>query len=90
MPRDQACLIRSDGALERADLPAKLAGSDPDPEFRGVDSKALDLDRDPGRLMSVEAKDADAELELRRRRGAEDAPDLFAHLARAPVRRSSR
>ena len=54
-----------DGSLHDVDRCAQLAGPDPDPELGGIEPEAVDLRRDPDRLMSVEGKDAHAELELR-------------------------
>ena len=58
-----------DGAPKRVDLRAKLAGSDPEPEPGGIDPEAVDLRRDPRRLMPIEGQDSDAELEPWRGRG---------------------
>jgi hypothetical protein len=54
-----------DGLLHEVDRPAQLAGPDSDPELRRVQPETGDLCRDPDRLMSVEGKDPDAELQLR-------------------------
>jgi hypothetical protein len=53
------------GPPDDLDRRGQLAGPDPDPELPRIEPVPVDLRSDPGRIVSVERKDPDTELELR-------------------------